>query len=63
MDEFARLGASVFTCARCAADLEALVEASRHDGLLVAGVCADVSTADGRAKLVRAASAHFGGAP
>lgn len=50
----AREGASVVTCARRAEVLERAVADWRSEGLDVAGVVADVATAEGRADLVAA---------
>ena len=57
--ELCAVGASVFLCAR--EGVAARVAAWRAEGLSVAGVDADVSTPEGRALLVEAVTAHWGG--
>ena len=57
VEELCSLGASVFLCARH--DVEPRVRAWRERGWQVAGVEADVSTSEGRDKLVAAVAAHF----
>lgn len=61
VEELAGLGARVFTCARNAADLEALLEQCRAAGWDVQGVAADVSLPADRERLLAAASAAFDG--
>lgn len=57
VEELCALGASVFLCARHG--VEPRVSAWRERGWQVAGVEADMSTSEGRAKLVAAVAAHF----
>ena len=57
--ELCAVGASVFLCAR--EGVAARVAAWRAEGLSVAGVDADVATPTGRALLVAAVTAHWGG--
>lgn len=54
VEELASLGAMVFTCSRNADELEAALAAWHSRGLAVVGVDADVSTPEGREKLLRA---------
>ena len=51
----------VFTCARNAADLEALLQQSTVAGWDVQGVTADVSLAEDRQRLMAEVSAAFSG--
>lgn len=53
VEELASLGATVFTCSRNADELKAAVEAWHARGLAIAGVAADVSTPEGRERLLR----------
>lgn len=57
--ELLALGAEVLLVARGEADLEAAVEAHRARGAPASGVAADVSTAEGRARVLAAARARW----
>eukprot|EP00752_Nemacystus_decipiens_P007792 g6959.t1 len=61
VEELACLGAKVLTCSRSAEDVTACLEEWRGKGLVVHGTAADVTTAEGREVLVKAAQEHFGG--
>lgn len=54
------LGAHVFTCARNAEKLAALLDELKGQGLDVGGVVADCAQAEDRQRLVAAASQAFG---
>ncbi len=60
--EFCELGASVLTCARSQADIDALLKELAEDGYQekVSACVADVSTSEGRAVLVEATKNLFG---
>ena len=62
VEEFAKLGASVYTCCRSQDGLDTALAAWQDAGLQVQGCVADVSTEEGRGALVSSASACFGGA-
>ncbi|MEL6348156.1 MAG: glucose 1-dehydrogenase [Myxococcota bacterium] len=55
-DEFIALGATVLLCARDAEMVHAQVDAYRQDGAQAVGVVADVSTEEGRERLIDAAA-------
>lgn len=59
VEEFSRLGANVFTCARNAEELAALLEECKSKNWNVQGVVADVAESEGRLSLVAAVSAAF----
>lgn len=61
VEELAGLGARVFTCARNAEDLAALLEHCSSAGWDVQGISADVSKAEDRQRLMQAVSDAFGG--
>lgn len=56
VEELARLGASVFTCARTQADVDAALADWKAAGLAVGGCAADCSSPAGRANLLAAAA-------
>jgi tropinone reductase I len=61
VEELARLGASVFTCSRTQADLDAALKEWSAAGLAVGGCAADCSTPAGRANLLAAAKSWRAG--
>ena len=60
-DELVALGAAVFVVARSAPDVAALVERLRAAGHTAEGISADLSQPDGRAALLQAVEARWGG--
>ena len=61
VEEFVALNAAVFVVSRTAADVSALVARLQADGADAAGLAADLSTQAGRAALLGAVEAHWGG--
>ena len=61
VEEFVALNAAVFVVSRTAADVSALVARLQADGADAAGIAADLSTQAGRAALLGAVEAHWGG--
>eukprot|EP00892_Ulva_mutabilis_P006108 jgi/Ulvmu1/386/UM001_0393.1 len=61
VEEFAKLGASVFTCARDEQALAKVVADLKHQGHAVDGCRADVSSSTDAEDLVAKATDHFGG--
>ena len=61
VEELGGLGARVFTCARSAADLEALLQQCATAGYDVRGVVADVSLPEDRRRLMEAVAQAFDG--
>ncbi|MEW5317611.1 MAG: hypothetical protein WDW38_008895 [Sanguina aurantia] len=61
VQEFGRLGARVFTCARSASELEATLAELTAEGLCVQGSVADVAIASEREELVAKVKEAFGG--
>ncbi|EIE27353.1 NAD(P)-binding protein [Coccomyxa subellipsoidea C-169] len=61
VEELASLGAEVLTCARNASDIEQATRAWQDKGWKAQGVQADLSSADGRQKLIEDVNNLFGG--
>lgn len=61
VEEFAKLGAHVFTCCRTQDTLDSALSGWKERGWQVHGCTADVSTPDGRQSLLAAAEEAFGG--
>lgn len=61
VEELAGLGARVFTCARSADDLDALLGECREQGWDVRGLPCDVSKPEERQRLMEAVAEAFGG--
>ena len=62
VEEFAQLGASVYTCCRTQEALDALLGEWQGKDLKVEGCVADVSTEGGRNALMTGVQESFGGA-
>ena len=62
VEEFAQLGASVYTCCRTEDALVTVLADWQAAGLRVKGCVADVSTEEGRAALMSSVRDSFGGA-
>ncbi|KAF8010762.1 hypothetical protein BT93_J1416 [Corymbia citriodora subsp. variegata] len=61
VEELARLGATVYTCARNEAEIDECLKEWKSKGFQVAGSACDVSSRSEREKLMLAVSSHFDG--